>query len=713
MIDNMKTTRKLAFYLVEVIVIFIIVMLAIEFFTDTTNALTNETPFKYVWNNAFGFNSTTILVLITVGLMMGAVNLSQGSNNLNNTKSKRAGDNQHGSSRFATTEEKKKYYKLVNRKKPDTPGFVIGYDKNDNYYVDDSDKNVLVYAPPGSGKTKSLLINNIMYALDVYKYTGKWTNQVIVSLKNDLHDMTIDRMRKTDVNINIINLRNPIMSDRFNPMKQVNDWIDKYNKATNETERLKAYSKAEKYSKTLAAAIVKAVDDTQASGGDQFFKNTAQGLIAAIILLVAEYGEGSERQLISVFKLIIELNGLTEESTDTQQKSRLKELLEKNPEHRANLLAGASMSADNRTSMNVFSSALSELLSFMDLEIEQMFQSEEGELDLHEYVTTKSVIYLIIPDEDSTKHFIGSLFYRLLFDMAIATAENEFGGKLPYNIMNHHDEFGQFPAIKDYDGIVQAVRSRGIKNITYLQNFHQTKTRYGETKAKNIIASYQIMMHAALPPGDDEWRKASSERLGKETIQTSSVNHGTSGKNYVPTSNQNRGTNKSLIGRELMTPDELSRLPVGVWIVLETGKYAMKMKMKLATDLWDIKEVNNFEEKSINTIDTLKLEKLDSIFNKIAEERKLRIMSAIYEQSEAEEYQYAPELIEEETNNYNENYEKLVNYLNDHEITYDEEMLRTLTLDTSMKSELNSYIQNLDNVSMLLKREIYKIIKGF
>ncbi|WOO88801.1 hypothetical protein R2F61_07950 [Mollicutes bacterium LVI A0078] len=139
----------------------------------------------------------------------------------------------------------------------------------------------------------------------------------------------------------------------------------------------------------------------------------------------------------------------------------------------------------------------------------------------------------------------------------------------------------------------------------------------------------------------------------------------------------------------------------------------MKMTMKLATDLWTIKEVNNFEEKPINAIDTLKLEKLDSIFNKLAEERNLRIMSAIYEQSETEEYQYAPELIEEETNNYNENYEKLVNYLKDHEITYDEEMLRTLTLDTSMKSELNSYIQNLDNTSMLLKREIYKIIKGF
>ncbi|MFV0499807.1 MAG: type IV secretory system conjugative DNA transfer family protein [Bacilli bacterium] len=709
----MKKFRKLIFYLMEVIVIFTVVMLALEFATDTTNVLTNDTPFKYVWNNAFSLSATSLLIFITVAMIMGAVNLSQGSNNLNNTKSVKAGDNQHGSSRFATQEEKRTYYKLVNRKSPDTLGFVIGYDKHNNFYVDDSDKNILVYAPPGSGKTKSLLINNIMYALDVYEHTEKWSNQVIVSLKNDLHDMTIERMRKSNVNINVINLRSPLMSDRFNPMKQVNDWIDKYNCTEIKTEQVKAYAKAEKYAKTLAAAIVKAVDDTQASGGDQFFKSTAQGLISAIILLVAEFGEGSERQLISVFKLIIELNGLTEDSTDTQQKSRLKELLEKKPDHRANLLAGASISADNRTSMNVFSSALSELLSFMDLEIEQMFQSDDGELDLHNYVTNRSVVYLIIPDEDTTKHFIGSLFYRLLFDMAIATAENEFGGKLPYNIMNHHDEFGQFPAIKDYDGIVQAVRSRGIKNITYLQNFEQMKNRYGEVKAKNIIASYQIMMNAALPPGDDDWRKSMSERLGKETVQTSSVNYGTSGRNYVPTSNQNRGTTKSLVGRELLTPDELTRLPVGTWIVVETGKYPMKMQMKLATDLWKIKEINNFEEKPINDIEILKLEKLDSIFRQGNQAKEMSEMYEIFHQSEIEEHQYYPEMIEVETNNYNENYEKLINFLNDHEVNYDKEKVKELTLDSSMKADLNNYFWKIDDLAIPLKRELSKIIKGF
>lgn len=708
----MKKIKKCIFYLVEVIVIFIVSMLAIELATNTTSVLTNDTPLKYMWNNAFTPNATSLLIFVTVAMIMAAVNLSQGSNNLNNTKSVKAGDNQHGSSRFATQEEKSKYYKLVNRKKPNTLGFVIGYDKHNNFYVDDSDKNVLVYAPPGSGKTKSLLINNIMYALDVYEYTSKWSNQIIVSLKNDLHDMTIERMRRSNVNINVINLRSPLMSDRFNPMKQVNDWVDRYKSTEEKTKQVKAYAKAEKYAKTLAAAIVKAVDDTQASGGDQFFKSTAQGLISAIILLVAEYGEGNERQLISVFKLIIELNGLTEDSTDTQQKSRLKELLEKQPDHRANLLAGASISADNRTSMNVFSSALSELLSFMDLEIEQMFQSDDGELDLHNYVTNRSVVYLIIPDEDTTKHFIGSLFYRLLFDMAIATAENEFGGKLPYNIMNHHDEFGQFPAIKDYDGIVQAVRSRGIKNITYLQNFEQMKNRYGEIKAKNIIASYQIMMNAALPPGDDDWRKSMSERLGKKTVQTSSVNHGTSGRNYVPTSNQNRGTTKSLIGRELLTPDELTRLPVGTWIVVETGKYPMKMQMKLATDIWKIREVNNFEEKSINNIEILKLEKLNKIFNNLSTERKMSDLKFIYEQNNLED-EYDQKFIENEINDYNENYEKLIAYLNENEIEYDKEKIRTLTLDSSLKNELNKYIQNLEKVSIEQKREMYKIIKGF
>lgn len=697
--------KYLIFAIFETIFGYVIIASLLTVFAFYSEVFNSNQPVKVISSYVFNLNSVNITLFMSIALVVVVVNMTHGAGNLNQIKNESTGDKQHGSSRFATREEKEHYYKLVKQGHEDTNGVILGYDKHKNYYVDTSDKNILVYAPPGSGKTQSIIINNILYNIKVYENTGKWSNQVIVSLKNDLHDMTISEMQKNDIEVSVINLRNPLMSKKFNPMKQVNDYIAKYNQATTDQEKTKAYARAEKYAKTLASAIVKSVGD--ASGGDQFFSQTSQGLISAIILLVSEYGKPEEKHLVSVFNLIIELNGLSEESTETLQKSRFKELLELAPDHRANYLAGASVSADVRTSMNVFASALSELLSFIDLEMEQMFQTSEDEFDLHQFVTTKSAVYLIVPDEDTSKHFIASLFYRLLFDMSIAVAENECDGKLPYNILNFHDEFGQFPAIKDYDGVVQAVRSRGIKNITILQNIHQLKNRYGDKKADNIVASFQITMNSALPATDDEWRKKTSERLGTKTIKTGNVNFGNSSKTMSPTTNQSRSTTYSMMKRELLTPDELIRLPIGIWLVIETGKYPCKMKMILAKELFNIQLKNDFKENPIVEIKTLNYEKLKQTLSKeYMMKQNQQLKNSIKTDNQAIEV----ELEKEQVKKYNLKLSELFNYMDANNIEYDEDEVKLKTLDDSGIDELiNCYFKN-SQYDIVTKRKLKKLL---
>lgn len=697
--------NKLVYALIESIVGYIVVASLLVFFSFYDEILTSQDPVKYASQYVFSLNPINLTMFASITLMVVVLNLTRGAGNLKMIKNESTGDKQHGSSRFATKEEKQEYYNLVKKGDENVNGIIVGYDKHHNYYVDTSDKNILVYAPPGSGKTQSIIVNNILYNIKVYENSGKWANQVIVSLKNDLHDMTITQMEKNDINVSVINLRNPLMSKKFNPMKQVNDYITKFNNAETKQEQTKAYAKAEKYAKTLASAIVKSVGD--ASGGDQFFSQTSQGLISAIILLVSEYGKPEEKHLVSVFNLIIELNGLSEESTETLQKSRFKELLELAPEHRANYLAGASVSADVRTSMNVFASALSELLSFIDLEMEQMFQTAEDEFDLHEYVTSKSSVYLIVPDEDTSKHFIASLFYRLLFDMSIAVAENEYNGKLPYDILNFHDEFGQFPAIKDYDGVVQAVRSRGIKNITILQNVHQLKNRYGDKKADNIIASFQITMNSALPATDDEWRKKTSERLGTKTIKTGSVNYGNSSKTLSPTTNQSKSTTYSMMKRELLTPDELIRLPIGTWLVIETGKFPCKMKMILAKELFPIKVQNNFEEHEIIEIQTLNYEKLKRTLSK---EYKMNTNKKLKKSITDNMQSMDVKLEKNSVDKYNSKLSQLFNYMDTNNIKYDEEDIKLKTLnDTGINELITQYFSD-SSYDIMTKRKLKKLL---
>jgi type IV secretion system protein VirD4 len=145
-------------------------------------------------------------------------------------------------------------------------------------------------------------------------------------------------------------------------MNNINVYIDKAKAAPNQEELILAWAKAENYAKILASSIVKntSVSSDSTSDASQYFNETYEGLLTSIIILiVSEYGIESERHIISVFMMIIELNGLTDDSTETAQKNRLEELFSLlPPEHRAKMFAGPSIKADVRTSMNIFSSAL-------------------------------------------------------------------------------------------------------------------------------------------------------------------------------------------------------------------------------------------------------------------------------------------------------------------------------------------------------------------
>ncbi len=125
-----------------------------------------------------------------------------------------------------------------------------------------------------------------------------------------LCDLTSDDI--SDYRTPFLDFREPLRSYRFNLMYNVNRYIDRYKAAQTEEDRLVAYGRAERYAKVLSESIVDNVDTEHTSDASQYFKETAKGLLTGIILLVSEYGGDDERHIISVFRLIIEMNGLDE-----------------------------------------------------------------------------------------------------------------------------------------------------------------------------------------------------------------------------------------------------------------------------------------------------------------------------------------------------------------------------------------------------------------
>lgn len=192
----------------------------------------------------------------------------------------------------------------------------------------------------------------------------------------------------------MIDLRNPTRSSGYNMLYLVNKYMDMY-KAEN---KLEYKAKSEKFAKITAKTIISADGDVSNMGQNAFFYEAAEGLLTAVILLIAEFCPPEKRHIISVFKLIQDLLA----PSGTKGVSRFQMLIDKLPgEHKARWFAGAALNSSDQAMASVMSTALSRLNSFIDSELEQILCFDTS-IDVEEFCNSKSAIYLVLPEEDTS-----------------------------------------------------------------------------------------------------------------------------------------------------------------------------------------------------------------------------------------------------------------------------------------------------------------------
>lgn len=128
-------------------------------------------------------------------------------------------------------------------------------------------------------------------------------------------------------------------------------------------------------------------------------------------------------------------------------------------------------------------------------------------------------------------------------------------------VMCWMDEFANIGRLPDFEISMATVRSRGISAVLMIQALGQGKALYGDAWT-TIMGNCDTVLF--LGSQDAETRKWMSEALGKETIRTvdSSVSHGHRG---------GGSRNVKTIARDLLSVDEVGRLPGGEAIVLVRG----------------------------------------------------------------------------------------------------------------------------------------------
>ena len=498
---------------------------------------------------------------------------------LNGIKSKRVGNGQYGVARWASKTEIKKAFASLPfepekwRKGEDRPtvqGTIIGCrgtGKNTVAMIDEGDVHTLMIGAAGVGKTAFFLYPNLEFAC------ASGMSFINTDCKGDVvRNYGTIAKKYYGYNISVLDLRNPTRSDENNILHLVNKYMDIY---LYDKNNLSAKAKAEKYAKITAKTIIDIGGGSTESGANAYFYDAAEGLLASVILLLAEFGDKNERHIVSVFKLIQDLLAKSQPDSRAKAKTYFSELMEKlPPEHKAKWLAGAALNTSDQTMLSVMSTALSRLNSFLDSELEQMLCFGTA-IDAEKFCNEKSAIFIVLPEEDTSKYFMVSLLIQQLYREILVIAD-ENGGKLKNRVMFFMDEMGTFPKIDGIEAMFSAGRSRKISIVAVIQSFAQLEQKYGKQGMEIITDNTQLTVFGGFAPNSQS-AEVLSKSLGEQTVLSGSVSNG-----------REKSQSLQMIGRPLMTVDELKSMPKGQFIVMKTGTHPMISKLKLYFK-WGIK----------------------------------------------------------------------------------------------------------------------------
>ena len=130
-------------------------------------------------------------------------------------------------------------------------------------------------------------------------------------------------------------------------------------------------------------------------------------------------------RIVSVFKLVQELLA----PSGQNKKTGFQVLMDNLPStHKARWFAGAALNTSEQGMASVMSTVLSRLNAFLDSELEQILCFDSA-IDAEHFAAEKSAIFLVLPEEDSTKNFMAGLMIQNLSRELFSVAD-EHGGKL-------------------------------------------------------------------------------------------------------------------------------------------------------------------------------------------------------------------------------------------------------------------------------------------
>ncbi len=382
--------------------------------------------------------------------------------------------------------------------------------------------NTLVIGGSGAGKTRGYALPNLMQTN---------TSFVVTDPKGEILRTVGNLLVSEGYTIKVIDLVNFQNSNYYNPFR---------------------YVKEEKDVIKLISNLIKNTTPKGSSSSEPFWEKSETALLQALMFYLLMEAP-KEEQNFGMVMTMIEYAGASEENEQYLSPLDLlfMALEDTNPNSIALRQYQVFKQAAGKTAKSILVSVAVRLSAFNLEQVREL--TCEDDIDIPSLAKEQIALFLVIPDNDTTFNFLVGIAYTQIFQTLYYEADHTYKGRLPIHVHCIMDEFPNVAMPEEFDKVLATMRSRGISASIIIQNLAQLKSMFKGDRDmwETILGNCDSILY--LGGNETSTHEMISKMLGKATIDTRSYGH-SKGRNG------NFSTNKQIIGRELLMPNEVREI---------------------------------------------------------------------------------------------------------------------------------------------------------
>ena len=356
-------------------------------------------------------------------------------------------------SRWADADELKNASTIscINLETGDCPGAGIPIISDGRtVYVDNSDTHSIIFGATGSKKTRLFgmpLINILALAGESFITTDP---------KGELYSKTSGLVAAKGYKTIVLDFRNMKQSDQWNPLSMPYTLY-------HEGKTDEAVSSVNDFINALAEPQRKLTKDV-------YFIDLACAQALANMLFFIDTASPEEANIYNFANFFLA-------KCSVQDTVELSELVATGSIASINFKNILTNKEAERTFANVTSYVSTMLNPFVTSKTLCQVLSQSS-FDVTCIGESKHAIYIIVPDEKTTLHFLVTAFVKQVYEALINEAQKRDDKMLPVRVNFVLDEFANIPAIPDMPSMISAARSRNMRFFLIVQSLFQLKQKY-------------------------------------------------------------------------------------------------------------------------------------------------------------------------------------------------------------------------------------------